>query len=347
MCRRALRRGASTSLPPGDRREACRAATLQAPTPSCHTVYVRLFVWRLERWSSGCGGSQRSVPIRAAGRAEVEAALVELRRVRAWVDASEASLARTLAMQASFPEQAIAETSRGSLGSAGKTLDRSKTLVGVLSFAEALDDGVVTAGHVDAVTRAGKGLEVGRRAELFDRVASLVDVAAHASVVEFGRRVRDEARRIQADDGIDRLEGQRRATSKNLGLTIAAGASITAALVGALLYVALLELSVSPVRRTLGSRDLDLHDPDAVAPLRLGTPQVRHPEAVVRVDRRRSTLPDRRGVSSDAVAGTWCARRAASPVWPRPDRRSPTPPRPSRHTGWPRCSPSVHVRRRS
>jgi hypothetical protein len=49
--------------------------------------------------------------------------------------------------------------------------------------------------------------------ELLDRVDALVDVAERASQAEFARRVRDEARRLQAADGMDVLERQRRATS--------------------------------------------------------------------------------------------------------------------------------------
>jgi len=48
---------------------------------------------------------------------------------------------------------------------------------------------------------------------LLDRVDALVDVAEHASQAEFARRVRDEARRLQAADGLDTLDRQRRATS--------------------------------------------------------------------------------------------------------------------------------------
>ena len=53
----------------------------------------------------------------AAGRVERESALVEVRRVRAWLDASEADLVRGLAAEVSFPEQSIAESSKGSIGS--------------------------------------------------------------------------------------------------------------------------------------------------------------------------------------------------------------------------------------
>ncbi len=149
----------------------------------------------------------------AAGRVERESALVEVRRVRAWLDASEADLVRGLAAKVSFPEQSIAETSKGSLGQASSVMERAATLESTPAIAAALDRGAVTAGHVDAITRAGKTLDPSQREELLDRVDALVDVAEHASQAEFARRVRDEARRLQAADGMDTLERQRRATS--------------------------------------------------------------------------------------------------------------------------------------
>ena len=99
----------------------------------------------------------------AASRAECESALVDLRGLRAWVDASEADLARRLAALVSFPEQAIAETSKGSLGQASSVMERATTLESTPAIAAALDRGAVTAGHVDAITRAGKTLDPAQR----------------------------------------------------------------------------------------------------------------------------------------------------------------------------------------
>ncbi len=149
----------------------------------------------------------------AAGRVDRQAALVEVRRVRAWLDASEADLVRGLAAEVSFPEQSIAETSKGSLGQASTVMERAATLESTPSLAAALDRGAVTAGHVDAITRAGKTLDPSQREQLLDRVDALVNVAEHATQAEFARRVRDEARRLQAADGMDTLERQRRATT--------------------------------------------------------------------------------------------------------------------------------------
>ncbi len=149
----------------------------------------------------------------AADRAARESALVEVRRVRAWLDASEADLVRGLAAEVSFPEQSIAASSKGSIGQASTVMERAVTLESTPAIAAALEAGAVTAGHVDAITRAGKTLDAAQREELLGRVDALAAVAEQVSQAEFARRVRDEARRLQAADGMDVLERQRRATS--------------------------------------------------------------------------------------------------------------------------------------
>jgi hypothetical protein len=87
--------------------------------------------------------------------------------------------------------------------------DRSETLAATPQLADALADGAITAGHVDALTRSSKQLNDEQRVALFNRVDQLTDVAAAARVDEFSKRVRTEAKILQTDDGIDRLERQR------------------------------------------------------------------------------------------------------------------------------------------
>lgn len=160
-------------------------------------------------------GVRRVAEVRSdphAVMADIEASLSDVRAIRAFCDASEADLARRVAAGSSFPESTIAERSRDSLNAASKTLERAETLDAVPNLAAALDDATVTAGHVDAVTRASKGLDERQRDRLFAAADVLVDVARHASVEQFRRRVRDEASRIVADDGVGRLERQRRDT---------------------------------------------------------------------------------------------------------------------------------------
>jgi hypothetical protein len=142
-----------------------------------------------------------------------QTALVDIRDIRAFLDSSEAVLTRRIAQTKSFPEAAIADATRGSLRGASRTLDRASTLDATPTLADALDAATVTAGHVDVVTRAAKSLNTEQRTELLDRVNTMVGVAETATVAEFGRRVRAEASRIAAEDGMNRLERQRRATT--------------------------------------------------------------------------------------------------------------------------------------
>lgn len=149
----------------------------------------------------------------AAGVSSIEAALRASSQIRSWLAASDAVLTARLAVQVSFPEKTIADCTRTSLSDGANAKERSDTLGKVPSFADALDDAAVTAAHVDAITRAARSLDDDdQRAELFDRVGSLVDVASVATVEEFRRRLGVEVTAIRHDDGMARLERQRRNT---------------------------------------------------------------------------------------------------------------------------------------
>ena len=148
----------------------------------------------------------------AAGRAELEAALRSVGKLQSWLAGNQAALTSRLAAQVSFPEQTIADCTRGSTRDAIKDKERADTLTAAPSLADALDDAKVTAGHVDEVTRAVKQLDGEQRDELFDRLDGLLDVAAVATVEDWRRRLAREVKDIQRDDGMDRLERQRRAT---------------------------------------------------------------------------------------------------------------------------------------
>ena len=150
----------------------------------------------------------------AAAADQIREALRDVSKVRAWLASSEAELTRALAAQVSFPERDIADCTRGSLHEGAKTKDRADTLDRSPSMADALDRADITAGHVDEVTKTAKALDDdAQRDELFDRLdRSLLDVASAATVAEFRRRLAMEAKNIRCDDGVDRLERQRRAT---------------------------------------------------------------------------------------------------------------------------------------
>ena len=145
-----------------------------------------------------------------AGADLIESGLVAVREVQAWCDAQHAGLVERLGHVDSFPEQRIAKASKQSLGQAAKTTERSKTLTKTPKLAHALDDGAVTGAHIDAVTRASKKLDATKRGELLDRANALAEVAKAASVEEFARRLDLETKRLEDDDGMDRLARQRR-----------------------------------------------------------------------------------------------------------------------------------------
>ena len=148
----------------------------------------------------------------AAGRSAIESAITASAEVKSWLAAADARLATALAAQVSFPEKAIADCTRESLRDAAKSKERSDTLGRVPGFADALDAAAVTAGHVDAITSKAKPLTDSQRAEYFERVAGLVSVASSATVEEFRKRLALEARATERDDGMERLERQRRKT---------------------------------------------------------------------------------------------------------------------------------------
>jgi hypothetical protein len=141
----------------------------------------------------------------------IQSALVAVRKVKAWADAQEAALIRQLSDVAVFPEEAIAESSKCSLAHASRSKERSDTLTETPGLASALDQGDITARHVDAVTRVSKRLDSDeQRKELFERLDDLVDVAVAATAEQFEKRIKLEIKRIQADDGEERLIRQRR-----------------------------------------------------------------------------------------------------------------------------------------
>jgi hypothetical protein len=140
----------------------------------------------------------------------IQSGLVAIREVQAWCDAQHAGLVARLRDVDAFPEQRIANASKKSLGHAAKSTERSKTLAKTPHLADALDDGAITADHVDAVTKASKQLDGAKQAELIARADALADVARAGTVDEFARRLDLERTRLQDDDGMDRLARQRR-----------------------------------------------------------------------------------------------------------------------------------------
>lgn len=148
----------------------------------------------------------------AAPTAALEEALVAARELSGWIEARQAHVVRRLNAATSFPEATIADAAKTSVAHATRTTERAATLAHTPALADRLDDGAITAAHVDAVTRCAKSLPEADRRHLLDRADTLADVAAAATVDEFTRRLRREVQRLRADNGERRLERQRAAT---------------------------------------------------------------------------------------------------------------------------------------
>ncbi|MCB0968016.1 MAG: DUF222 domain-containing protein [Ilumatobacter sp.] len=163
---------------------------------------------------------EQVVAARAAGRGvagvdnvQVQEALRSVGKIQAWLSSSRTELTSLLATDDPFPERTAADCTRGSTRDAIKDRERSSTIDHVPAFGGLLDDGDITEAHVDALTNTARNLDNDeQRTELFDRVGDLADVASVATVDEWRRRLSLEAKNIRRNDGIDRLERQRRDT---------------------------------------------------------------------------------------------------------------------------------------
>jgi len=112
-----------------------------------------------------------------------------------------------------FPENVAAEAGRVSLAEASIGFERAQTTAAIPQMAAVLQQGDASGAHVDAVTRAMRQLTPDQRDRLAARGDLLALAASQLPRDEFARTVRAEVRRINPDEGVDRLQQQRRNTS--------------------------------------------------------------------------------------------------------------------------------------
>ncbi len=158
-----------------------------------------------------------AVDVSAADPTECATVLGATRRLRGFIDQVEAGVTRRmieLHEQQGAAPAADVHTQTGGVSSAeGKRKERrSKTLDEAPSFEDALGAGEIGAEHVDALANATAKLDDDVKHELFDREDDLLDDARRLSPEEFGRSVRDLARVIERDNGIERSTRQRKST---------------------------------------------------------------------------------------------------------------------------------------
>ncbi len=143
--------------------------------------------------------------------------LARLNGLRSWVESRTLAVTRRLNELAEqtpgiFPEQILADATRVSLTQALQPFKRAEAVELLPEFGAALGSGAVNVDHVDLLARSVAGLDQNAKARLADRDGFLTEVASRTTSAEFGRTLRDEIRRARQDDGIDRLQRQRRNT---------------------------------------------------------------------------------------------------------------------------------------
>lgn len=155
----------------------------------------------------------------AMSRDELGEHLQRLRAVRAWVDAAEIRATRRSRQLAADGKAGSAEAANVRAGQrssreARAVSDRADVCDSMPQFESLLNDGAVSAGHVDAVARAANKLDDVGRERLASSAADYADQATRSSVDAFERAMAAEARRIAAATASDaaetELESQRK-----------------------------------------------------------------------------------------------------------------------------------------
>jgi hypothetical protein len=140
-----------------------------------------------------------------------------LHQLRCWLDAADAAVAvraDELAAAGAGGPACMVLTDRGRRSSreVAVVTDRAAVCAAMPEVHAALACGTLSAGHTDAIARAGNRLDESGRVELAAMESELVEVASRSSVETFDRKVRGLARRLSHDDGLrhhERLKSQR------------------------------------------------------------------------------------------------------------------------------------------
>ena len=141
--------------------------------------------------------------------AEVKAAVRDRGRLVAMLDSEGVRLTRLLAALTGCPEKAFGDAARSSQREGRRMRQRGDTAEEVPAFGEALANGDVSGEHVDLMGSALRGAEGDKRKKLAEKADELVEVAKTATLDEFARRLRDEMRRLDDDDGRKKHERQK------------------------------------------------------------------------------------------------------------------------------------------
>ncbi len=150
--------------------------------------------------------------------AVVHRALRAIAQLAAMLDARRVACVQVLEQCSWQPVSDLASGLRTTRREAGEVVRRSDTLRKAPQLGEALAAGEIGSGHVDRLSGSLARLDPAQRRELLSGEAALVGVAREVGVEEFDRYLREQERRVQADDGQGRLERQRRAVRLRTGI---------------------------------------------------------------------------------------------------------------------------------
>jgi hypothetical protein len=142
-----------------------------------------------------------------AGSDEVAGLVGDVGRVRAWLDAFEA---RCISRAGELAHAVLVTEGRRRGREASTVVARAAVCEEMPSLHEALAEGVVSAGHVDAVARTAGGLSPEAQGELRELEPVLVAAAVGSSVEAFERSCRDLGRLLTPDEGVSRQAALRR-----------------------------------------------------------------------------------------------------------------------------------------
>ena len=169
-----------------------------------------------------------SVDVARVSAAGCSNLLLDVRRVRGWLDAFEArvtSRADDLAAAGSGASSVDLHTrcSGDSAADALKKQRRAEVLRQAPSFGDALSDGRISAGHVDAFTAAAANTTDEVKASLFDAQDELAEQARSMRPDEFKRHLQATVRSLERSNGLERNQRQRRETFIMRRLNMATG----------------------------------------------------------------------------------------------------------------------------
>lgn len=148
---------------------------------------------------------------------ELTAMVAASSAVRSWLDAFEVRCARrsrelAAAGTAPPPESLLGTAGRRSGKDAAAVTERDRVCRATHDFEDALANGAVSAGHLDALANATRRLDEELRDEFFSHEDLLLETAANSSVDSFERQCRDLSRHLVAarpGSDVDELEAQR------------------------------------------------------------------------------------------------------------------------------------------